>query len=276
MEIAYTPKTLEEALKIKNDLNCTIYAGGTDLMVKYKNLSIPNIKTPVLFISDLKELKTIKINETIEIGACVTQSELIHSNLPDLIKNISSQMSSPAIRNLGTIGGNICNASPAGDLLPLLYALDAKLTLQSYDSAREVLIQDFIVSPGKTNLKENELLTKISFKSINFNNIYYKKIGTRKSNALSKLSFLGLANINIENEIEEIRVSFGAVGPTVIRNKDLENSLINKKINDLRMSRILNSYSGIIKPIDDLRSTAKYRKTVSLNLLKNFLRRLSK
>ncbi|BBE29999.1 xanthine dehydrogenase FAD-binding subunit XdhB [Tepiditoga spiralis] len=274
MEIAYKPKTLEEALKIKNDLNCTVYAGGTDLMVKYKNLSIPNIKNTVIFISDLKELKNIKINEKIEIGACVTQSELIHSNLPNIIKNISSQISSPAIRNLGTIGGNICNASPAGDLLPLLYSLDSKLTLQSYDSIQEVLIYDFIISPGKIKLKENEILTKISFKNINFNNIYYKKVGTRKSNALSKISFLGLANINNENKIEDIRISFGAVGPTVIRNKELENSLINKKVNDLRINRILNSYSEVIKPIDDLRSTSKYRKTVSLNLLENFLRGL--
>ena len=131
----YSPSTFEEALKILNEKDVIIYAGGTDLMVKNKNTTslLPKFNKDLLYVGNLNELKEIKEDENkIKIGAACTLSSLLRvERIPEVLKEAIRHIASPAIRNMGTIGGNICNASPAGDTLPILYALDAKLKLIS-------------------------------------------------------------------------------------------------------------------------------------------------
>lgn len=277
----YKPKTLKEVLQILNKEQVVIFAGGTDLMVKRKQWSgmTPKFEKPIVFIADIHELKKIeKSEDKLTIGSAVTYTELIESLLiPEYMKNIFRQVASPAIRNIGTIGGNIGNSSPVGDTLPLLYALEAKVNIQTEVSKRQVDIKDFILGPGANDLKEGELITSIEIPLKEFSVIDYRKVGTRKSTALAKLSFLGIAEIK-DNKIHNIRISFGAVAPTIVKSKDIEDKVVKKSLNgeEIDKNELIALYDKLIRPIDDQRSTKDYRKTVCLNLLNNFLEKIIK
>lgn len=277
---AIIPKNIDEALEfIAKEEGC-IVAGGTDLMVKKKRWSgvAPYFEKPVIFIRYLSELREISLeSNVVKIGAGCTFKDIIDSEkIPEYLKEVSLSIASPAIRNIATIGGNICNASPAADILPPLYAARAEVVLESVDGKRSVPIEDFILGPGKINIKKGELLKEISIPIIKYSKSYYKKIGTRKSIALSKLSFFGFVNIK-NKKIEDIKLAFGAVGPTVLISEDIEKSLNGTgvdKIQDITRN-IKEQYVKLLNPIDDQRSTAEYRKTVALNLLEDFLLNLT-
>ncbi|MFT8347948.1 FAD binding domain-containing protein [Clostridium saccharoperbutylacetonicum] len=272
----YLPKSFEEALKILNENDVTIYAGGTDLMVRHKNATalLPKFNKDLLYVGDLAELKEIKESkDSLEIGAACTLSSLLRiKEIPEVLKESIRQIASPAIRNMGTIGGNICNASPAGDTLPILYALDAKLKLISQNSSREVHIEDFILGPRKIILEKTEILKSIIIPKAEFNKTYYEKVGARKASAISKLSFIGLAEIKDE-KVKDIRIAIGSVASKVVRIRVAEDFIIEKNLEaiKLELEEILNIYSREIVPIDDQRSTAVYRKTVALRLIQYFL-----
>lgn len=270
---AYKPENLNEALKIIASEKCTIFAGGTDLMVKRRQWAglEPEFNLPVLFIGHLKELKSIDIKDgCITIGSTCTLTSILENNsVPPYIKRPVFDMASPSIRNVATIGGNICNSSPAGDILPVLYALDAGIIVESKGSKREIPIEKFITGPGRNGLRSEEILTGIRLKIEDFNISTYVKVGTRKALALSKLSFTGLCRKN-NDVVEDIRIAFGSVGPTVIRDKKIENLIIESGKN-LDLKEIAQKYRRIIKPIDDQRSTSFYRMETSIRLLKDFL-----
>lgn len=272
-----TPKTLKEALEYRAQHKAIPFAGGTDLMVKRKSWAgtLPKFDAPVLMIGGLKELKLGALdNGVLRIGAAETLADIAAADvlIPEVLCLAVRQMASPGIRNTGTIGGNICNASPAGDTLPALYALNASITLQSLKGSRELPIMQFIIGPGRTELKEDELLTEIRIPLVRFSNVYYRKVGTRKADALSKLSFAGLANVG-EGKIEDVRIAFGAVAPTVVRSVGAEKLLQGVKLEDVPalMPQVIDIYSRFIQPIDDQRSSAAYRKEICARLLEDFL-----
>ncbi|MCE5219890.1 MAG: FAD binding domain-containing protein [Clostridium sp.] len=272
----YLPKDFGDALKMLNEKDVIIYAGGTDLMVRNKNAAslLPKFNNDLLYIGNLKELKEIKESaDNLEIGAASTLSALLRAKeIPEVLKEAIRQIASPAIRNIGTIGGNICNASPAGDTLPILYALDARLKLTSEKSFREVYIKEFILGPRKTLIEKYEILESIIIPKVQFNKVYYEKIRARKASAISKLSFVGLAEVKDET-IKDIRIAIGSVAPKIVRIKDAENILIGSNLNDVenQIEEVKKIYSNEIVPIDDQRSTAVYRKTVALRLIQYFL-----
>lgn len=264
---AYHPKTVKEALIWKERCpKARIYAGGTDFMVA------PNKETDILFINQIKELHRIEeTEETIVIGAACTYLELQENPLiPSLLKEAVKELASPAIRSIGTLGGNICNASPAGDMLPLLYVLEAKLKLSSQAGSRKLSLNDFILGVRKTALMPEELLEAIILPKESFTLTYYKKIGARKSTAISKVSFSGVAVI--ENDVVmDVRMAFGSVGTTVVRKTEIEALASNRLLSELPISEMIREYDNAIQPIDDQRSTAAYRKTMCLYLAEDFL-----
>ena len=275
---AYRPETLKEALDLIKEKDIILISGGTDLMVKRKRCSgiEPLFDKAVVFIKDLKELKNITFKDGIlTIGSACTCSEIANSSLvPDYLKKVVLSMASPGIRNMATIGGNICNSSPVGDTLPALYALEASLVLESFRGKREIPINKFIVGPGRNIKEKDEILREIKLNIKDFNKILHRKVGTRNSIALAKLSFMGLSKV-VDGKIKDIRLAFGAVGPTIINNKELEREIIKKGvINKEDIEEIKEKYSKIIKPIDDQRSKANYRKGVCLNLLGYYLENL--
>ena len=273
----FIPQSLKEALRIRKEEKAIPFAGGTDLMVKRGRLRglAPYFEKPVLFLHRVKELMGVKFEEgRVRIGALSTLSEILENrDIPLILKYAIAEIASPAIRNLATIGGNICNASPAGDTLPPLYVMNARVVLSSFTSEREMKIMDFIKGPGSTDLKEEELLKEIIIPVEFFNIVFYRKVGTRKANSLSKVSFAGVARLD-DGIIKDIRISFGAVAPTPLRAPEVEEEIIGKnKVKIIAtIPDILEKYARIIRPIDDQRSTARYRKTISLKILEYFLK----
>lgn len=265
----YMPNTLEDALKIRRENEVVLYAGGTDLMVR-KEESIP-----YLFLNLIPKLQEVtEDKETIYIGAACIYSDLLQNKvIPDILKKSIATIASPAIRNAATIGGNIGNASPAGDTLPVLYALDARLKIRTLDSEKEVNIKDFIIGPKKTILEKDAIIEQIIIPKKRADiPFYYQKVGARKADAISKLSFAGIYQLE-NGRLTDFACAFGAVGPTVIRATSIEQMLLGKTMEEVRIliDDVINQYSLVINPIDDQRSTAIYRKKVSLNLLGDFL-----
>ena len=279
---AFWPVDLAEALAIKAERPVTPIAGGTDLMVQRRQWSgVPRFQDPPLFVSHLSELKNIEERETgkeryLQIGAACTFSTLLEDQrIPAPLSAAIREIGGPAIKNVATLGGNICNASPAGDTLPILYAMDASVELANKSGSRRIPIDEFITGPGTTILAANELLVNVSVPLLSFSTVAYRKVGTRRANALSKLSFIGLAKRD-RAKILDFRVAFGSVAPTVVRSREIEARISGQPIeilHSLALS-IRKAYAGLIHPITDQRSTARYRETTALRLLDSFLDRL--
>ncbi|ULM98965.1 xanthine dehydrogenase family protein subunit M [Peribacillus frigoritolerans] len=274
---AYRFERLDETLSQLNREDCAIIAGGTDVMVLHKSRRgvPPKIPKPIVFINHLSELKQVyQHHKDLHIGACCTYSELLENPLiPFALKNAIKTIAAPAIRNRGTLGGNICNASPAGDMLPLLYVYNAKLLLRSVNGDRMVAISDFIQGPRKVQRFHNEMVTEIILPFVlGDSHVVFEKVGNRNADAIAKVSFAGFVRIS-KDRIDDIRFAFGAVGPTMVRSIDIERKLVGKTIPlaDADIAEIVAAFDKIIRPIDDQRSTAAYRKTVALHLLRYFL-----
>ena len=274
----FIPETLEGALRIRTLHETLIINGGTDVMVKYRcwNGMPPNFSMDVLHIGNLAELKRIEIVEgKLMIGAAVTLSELLeHPLVPDYIKLPIRQMASPAIRNMGTLAGNLCNASSSGDSLPMLYALEAEVTLASMHGTRKLPVAQFITFAKQTLLQPDELVTEIMIPLSDFPIVYYRKIGGRKVNAISKASFYAVA-IKKDGIIEDVRIAFGSVAPTAVRDRACEEILIGTAETELdsKIESLRTLYVELLAPVDDTRSTADYRRHVSLQLLEDFIGR---
>ena len=176
------------------------------------------------------------------------------------------------MRNIATIAGNIGNASPAGDTLPILYLYDAIIVLESLQGKREIPIQKVITGVRKTTIRDDEMITEIIIPLLPFTKTTFVKVGGRKADAISKLSFTGAVLLEA-NKINDIRMVFGAVAPTMVRSKEIEAQLIGKTIEQAQelLDDILDLYQELIQPIDDQRSTKTYRKHVSLQLVMDFI-----
>ncbi|WP_085168827.1 FAD binding domain-containing protein [Brachyspira hyodysenteriae] len=275
MAVTLKAKNINEALDFRSANDSIVFAGGTDLMVEHLRGSnlIAKFDKPILFINDIDELKGVKEDENnIIIGALTTFDEIIKSDLtPQVLKDSASGIAGPPIRNIATIGGNICNASPSADSLPSLYAMDAVLILKSKNSQREVKIKDFITGVSKTILKNDEILTHIMIPKKDYKYSFYRKIGTRKANALSKLAICAL--VCKENEKYRFKISFCTLGVTVTRDESIEEKFIVSNIKEWKnnIKSIQEAYSSIMNPRNSARSTALYRKKCALNLIEYFL-----
>lgn len=266
---SFYPKTLEDALVAKSENpNLVPYAGGTDWMVTRRE------NTPLLFLGYIPSLR--EINETddeIVLGSCCSYTQLLESDVvPAFLKQSVIEVASPAIRNLGTLGGNICNASPAGDTLPVLYTLDARVRLASAKGKRELPISSFILGVRKIDLESDELLESIIIPRLTLTHTYYKKVGARSAVAIAKASFAAGMRVQ-DGVVAAIPISFGSVSVTMVRRPEIESILIGKTPAEIRSMKdaIVSMYEPYIRPIDDQRSTAEYRKKVCLSLLDDFL-----
>ena len=271
----YIPSSLEEALEILNNEQVEIIAGGTDLMVQRRTwANTPPKFDKTINIVNIPELNYIEVkNNLIHIGATTSLTDIYEAkDTPKILKQSIYDIASPALRNLATIAGNIGNASPAGDTLPILYALNAKIVLLSKDGSRTLPIEEVITGPRKTIIKSNELIKEIIIPLHGFTSTSFVKVGGRRADAISKVSFTGAVDI-VDNAINDIRIVFGAVGPVMVRSKEIENSIIEMTLQQIKenINDIADSYDKIIVPIDDQRSNKKYRKHVAINLLKDFL-----
>lgn len=264
----FTPLRLEQALHFLHSYGdeTTILAGGTDILVRYYDRLYELNR--VLNICELDELKYIKVFEDrIEIGSLVTHAQLEESaiilNNAPFLAEAASEVGSPQIRNRGTIGGNVANSSPAGDTLPPLLALDARVRLLSLDRGERVVpLSEFLTGPGRNVAKKDELITGFSFPILP--EIYqgtFFKLGYRKALAIATIN--GAVLMSVEGEqVSDCRIVMGAVAPTPVRAKLAEEILKGKalsQITDEVIENVTDQLLQEISPISDLRASHQYR-----------------
>ncbi len=235
----YGPKTVEEALNVLSEKGdgCKIIAGGTDLIPALRNEEI--LPECVLNILEIDELKGISEEDhTIRIGPITTFTEIIQSQvikrcLPLLVEAASS-VGGPTIRNRGTIGGNICNGSPAADVLPALLALDAELELQSRDSGKRIIpIAEAVEAPYQTRLKPNELLAAILIQKLPPGARYaFEKLAARNAMARAYMNISIILNLDDEGKLSDVRIVPGALEAVARRIGPAENILTGKRPED--------------------------------------------
>ncbi len=272
----FLPNTLEELWDIldnKDDL--VIFSGGTDVLTKRRKGIISKNKN-LICLENINELKKIEENDNwVFIGAGAThisilENKLIQKYFSVLIDALKG-LGSPQIRHMGTIGGNICTASPAGDTLPPLYALEAILDIRSKNTKREISIKEFIKAPGKIELSKDEILYGVKIRKSNFNLQYYEKVGQRNALSISIAGIAVVGDISSEKIINKIKIAWGSVAPTVVTSENIEKRLIGKKLNKETIKSIFPLIEATVSPIDDIRAGKDYRLSVSKNLLLRIL-----
>jgi len=276
----HSPRTLKEALEIRARTGAIPLAGGTDLLVRRRSWAgtLPEIDEPVVFIGSVPELSAVEEIEsdagtTLRVGAAVPYADLlVDARVPELVRDSIAELAAPGLRNVATLAGNICNASPAADAVCALYALDAEVELASTAGTRSVPIDEFITGPGRTTLAADELVVAVSIPQIEGNRVFYHKVGTRRANALSKLSICAHATVEAET-VTAVAIALGAVAPTVVRVHEAEELVLGTPVSDLasRIEDVLDAYRPFVTPISDQRSTAEYRTEVALGLVQRFL-----
>ncbi|HVQ40269.1 MAG TPA: xanthine dehydrogenase family protein subunit M [Pyrinomonadaceae bacterium] len=250
------------------------FAGGTDLMVLLEagRLAHKNY----LNIWNLAELRGIEVSEAhITLGALTTYTEVqAHAVLREefpMLCQAASETGGLAIQNRGTLGGNIANASPAADSPPALLAYDAELELNSVNGARWVPYHGFHTGYKQMMMRPDELLTHIRLPRVSTKlHHYYRKVGTRKAQAISKVCFAATARTSA-TALDDVRLVLGSVAPVPLRCVRTEDALRGVKLDEISIEQARTVLAGEIVPIDDIRSTRDYRLRVSLNLLEDFL-----
>jgi CO/xanthine dehydrogenase FAD-binding subunit len=254
------------------------FAGGTDLMVLLEAGKLPHRK--FLSIWKLPELSGIDESpEYVTLGALTTfteirRHEILAREFP-LLCRAAGETGSVATQNRGTLGGNIANASPAADSPPALLVYDAELELVSATGSRWVSYQGFWSGYKQTALRADELIRRIRVpRSKSRWKQYYRKVGTRSAQAISKVCFAAAAQLDADR-IVDIRIVLGSVAPTALRTTETEKILRGKKLTPAILRAAQDQLGREIVPIDDMRSTARYRRRIAQNLLAEFCERIS-
>jgi len=274
----FAPQKIEEALKIlsKYGKEIKVIAGGTDLLIQYYDLLYE--VNGWLDLKNVSELKNIRINKNqMEIGAMATHAQLEKSQdikkYYPVLSQAAADIGSPQIRNRGTIGGNIVNASPAGDLLAPLMAYDAQFKLLSTQGEKLVSAEEFFIGPKKTILEPAQLLTRIIL-PLPSERTYgsWIKIGKRKALAIATITLALVVKMVEDNKtIKDVRTCLGSVAPTPIKIKEIRKKMVGKNFNQLDFAELGQIVEDKISPIDDIRGTREYRKDVAKEIMINAL-----
>lgn len=212
------------------------------------------------------------LHRVLRLGAATTHTELlahplVRARLPVLAQALAD-LGSPPIRNMGTLGGNICTASPAGDTLPPLLVLGAEVELASKAGIRRLPLAKFLLGPGRTALQHGEVLTavRVPIPGVNVCQ-HFEKVGRRDALAVAVVSLAALVRLGHGGKIAEARLAWGSVGPTVWRCPEAEAALVGRKLSLTALTAAAALVRTLVKPIDDVRASAAYRREVAGNLL---------
>jgi CO/xanthine dehydrogenase FAD-binding subunit len=271
------PRTVHSALAMyAQSPDAVPLVGGTDLMVAW-NLGEMNDRV-ILDLSLLREWTRIEETATgLSIGALAThtalqQHEIVRRRFPLLVAACAT-VGGVQIQNRGTIGGNIANASPAGDTLPPLAVYDAQVQVISKNGRRSVPFLDIFAGVKKTTLGPGELITAIDlpFAPTRPQRQLFRKVGTRAAQAISKTVAAGLLWLAKDGTVRDVRVALGSMAPTVRRLRSVETFLTGRKLTPAVIQDASELVTADVTPIDDIRSTATYRLATSRRLLESFL-----
>jgi len=261
------PRSLPEALEMKKNYGdkAKVLAGGTDLLVLLKDHKLT--AEAVMSLGRLRELDFIRFEEGkgIRLGALATHgavaaSAIIKEKFPDLAE-ACSHVGAAQIQNLGTIGGNLCNASPAADAAPPLLLADAVLTLASAGGKREIPIHDFFLGPRRSALQPDEILTDIFVPQLpGRRGATYLKLGRRKAMEIAIVAVGVAFHLNgSDRVVSECRIAMGSVAPTPLRARRGEAIFTDQEIRDELIEEAAEMAAEEASPIDDVRATRRYR-----------------
>ncbi len=264
----FEPKSLADALRMLRDEGpLTPLAGCTDL---YVSLNFGTLKdTRFLNLWGLKVLRAIDVRgDVLSIGALATYTDLIRSpligkHLP-MLAAAAREIGGVQIQNRGTLGGNVANASPAGDTLPVLAAVDAVVVLKSAGATRRVPFTGFYTGYRQTVRRADELIVSFEIPAVRGRQ-WFRKVGTRAAQAISKIVMAGVGTSS--RPAAAPRLAFGSVAPTVVRARRTEAILAEGG----SIAEAQRTLVEELSPIDDIRSTAAYRRRVAENLLARFV-----
>jgi len=269
--------TLEEAVSLLESANgATVrpIAGGTDLMLQlHERLARADV---LVDISGVPEIQDIRLSDgTVHVGAAVTYSQILDSAVmkryAPLLTEASRTVGATQIRNMGTVGGNLGTASPAGDSLPPLYALDASVTLTSSKGERNLPITAFIQGYRRTDLRAGELIKEISFPALPQGaGSVFVKFGLRQSQAIAVVNVSVVLHVRQER-VERAAVALGAVAPMVVRSPAVEKLLLGQLLSEDLFEQAGEAVQQDISPIDDVRGSAAFRRHLAGALLREAL-----
>ena len=267
------PDTIEELFAVQEQQpDAKIMAGGTDLLVALRHG--PQDTRPIICLERIEELREIEElpDSSVSIGAAVTFGSIVRSPLLKehypLLTQAASTVGGPAIRNMASIGGNIATASPAADSLPALYLLDARLELRSAAGNRTVAVAEFISGPRRTMLQPREIISRIILPPATVWDLQlFEKVGRRKSLAIAVASLAAMLRLADDGTVLEARFAWGSVGPTVLRCPAAEAVLTGQPLCEEVLQKAAALVRETVSPIDDIRASADYRRSVAGNLL---------
>jgi len=267
------PVSVQAACEALKQPGFMAIAGGSDLVVKIRNGLYPDLEG-LVDIGDLSPLNIIRTDENrVIIGSGCTMNQIINDRLmqdyfPTLVK-AASTVGALQIRNSATIGGNVANASPAGDTIPALYSLEARVLITGCNGTRKIAIDEFFLSPGKTKLEPGEIIEGFVL-LLRKTRGEFLKLGERRAHAISKIN---MAVSTWNDGHDHWRIAMGSVAPTVLRCREAEEYLENcRTLNDEIIDKAAEFAMNTAKPISDLRSTSSYRKKMAGVLLKRSLK----
>ncbi len=265
----FKPATLSEAISILNDYEgeVKVVAGATDLFAD----DHPTVEA-LVDISNLELNYIKKENGFLKIGALTTINELVKS---DIIKSEFlgiwegvKVLGDKTVRNVATIGGNICSSVPSADSVPPLVVSDAVLVISTPTNEKKVEIEKFFTGPRKNILKKNEILKEIQIPICDCKwGTGFEKI-TRNSEDLALINAAAYIKIDNEQKVKEAKIALGAVAPTVVRAKKFEEALIGMKLDEEKLDKLIDVVVESISPISDIRCSEEYREHASKVLAK--------
>ncbi len=269
------PRTLEEAFAILATAPHRPIAGGTDVMVQITG-EIGPAPDRMIDLWRLDELRGIALDGgALTLGALTTYTEIRRSaicreHVPALV-DAAATIGAAQIQNRGTLGGNVANASPAGDTLPVLLATDAEIVVGGTRGERTIPVTEFWVAYRKTALAPDELVLRVRIPIAAGREVRFRKIGTRRAQAISKV-VLALAWREVGRGWSDVRLALGSVADRPIRARKTEGELEGRRPTAETADRAATTLAGEIEPIDDVRSTADYRRVVAARVLHRLVR----
>jgi CO/xanthine dehydrogenase FAD-binding subunit len=272
-----SPRTLADAFTVLGEAPARPIAGGTDLMVALTGeLGEPPAR--ILDLSRLDELRGIVVDgDAVSLGALTTYTEIRRSavcreHLPALVE-AAATIGAAQIQNRGTLGGNVANASPAGDTLPVLLVLDASMVCGSSRGDRIVSADSFWPAYRQTVLAPDELLLRIRIPIAAGREMRFRKVGTRRAQSISKVVLaLSWHDAGHGRPWTDVRLALGSVAPTPIRARATESVLEGRPATPETADQAAETLANEIAPIDDVRSTAEYRRLVAARVLHRLIR----
>lgn len=276
----HAPETVAEACSIMAGLgeDSALIAGGTDLVVKLKKGLVRF--SDLVSVSRIPELNGIeRKDDGWHFGAATPLSALeFHKGLQEELPVLSyaaSEIGSSTLRNLATIGGNICNAAPSADMIPALIALDAKAVIASATGTREKLIADFFLGKGKVDVNKGEIMTEVVVPHpADDVRVTYMFQTHRLAMDVATVGVAGALKVGSDGVVKDAWIVLGAVSPVIQRSKPAEELLIGRPVDDLQLDAICEAAKNSVQPITDVRATKEYRSEMIAVLTERVIKKL--